>query len=165
MLIAGDRMKLQKSKPYILWILFAEAVGALAALLIRDGIAYYGEYVTKPPLTPPAAVFPIVWSVLYALMGIGAARISSADGHAEQKKGLLLWFAQLTFNFFWSILFFVFGSYGFAFLWLLALWTLILLMLLAFRRIDRPAALLQLPYLLWVSFAGYLNLGVALLNR
>ena len=136
----------------------------LAGWLTRDGTKYYSEFVTKPPLSPPSPVFPIVWSILYALMGIGAARIWLADDHPEQKKSLLLYLAQLTFNFFWSIIFFQFGNYALAFFWLLTFWVLILLMTLSFRKIDKASALLQIPYLLWVAFAGYLNLGVLLLN-
>ena len=158
-------MKRNAWKPYVFWILFTEAVGALAGWLTRDGTKAYTEFVTKPPLSPPPLTFPIVWSILYALMGISAARIWLADGHPEQKRSLILYLLQLTFNFFWSIIFFGFGNYALAFFWLLALWVLILLMILSFRRVDRAASLLQIPYLLWVTFAGYLNYGVWMLNR
>ena len=158
-------MKRNAWKPYVFWILFTEAVGALAGWLTRDGTKAYTELITKPPLSPPALTFPIVWSILYAVMGISAARIWLADGHPEQKRSLILYLLQLVFNFFWSIIFFGFGNYGLAFFWLLALWVLILLMILSFRRVDKAAALLQIPYLLWVAFAGYLNYGVWMLNR
>ena len=78
---------------------------------------------------------------------------------------MLIFATQLGFNFFWSVIFFNLQSFGFAFLWLLVLWGLILWMLLAFRKLDPVAGWLQLPYLLWVAFAGYLNFGVWLLNR
>ncbi len=152
-------------KTYALWIALAEAVGALAGFLTREGTKTYAASVAKPPLSPPAVVFPIVWGVLYALMGAGAARVSLAPASALRTRGLRLFALQLAFNFVWSILFFNFQAFGFAFVWLVILWALILMMALTFGRVDRPAALLQLPYLVWVAFAGYLNLGVWLLNR
>ena len=152
-------------KRYALWILIAEAVGGLSGWLTKDGAELYAFAVKKPPLAPPGIVFPIVWGILFALMGVGAARISAAPPSAMRSRSLLLYFLQLTVNFFWSIIFFNLMAYGFAFFWLLLLWLLILLMILSFRRLDSAAAWLQLPYLLWVSFAAYLNLGVWLLNR
>ena len=97
-------------------------------------------------------------------MGIGAARIYLAPASNARSRSLLLFFVQLAFNFFWSIIFFNLQAFGFAFLWLIALWVLILLMILSFRKVDKPAAWLQMPYLLWVTFAAYLNWGVWLLN-
>ena len=158
-------MKRQAWKTYALGILLAEAVGALAGFLTREGTRLYAEAVVKPPLSPPAIVFPIAWGILYALMGIGAARVYRTPDSAPRTKGLRLFTLQLAFNFFWSILFFNLKAFGFAFVWLVILWALILMMTLAFRETDRLAALLQIPYLLWVAFAGYLNLGVWLLNR
>lgn len=155
-------------KRYVLrygpWILFAEAVGGLSGWLARDGMELYQESIQKPPLSPPGPVFPIVWTILFALMGIGAARVSGRPASAHRSQGLGLFLAQLAFNFFWSILFFNFRCFGLAFLWLLALWLLILWMVLRFRKVDSLAARLQIPYLLWVAFAGYLNFGVWLLN-
>jgi len=158
-------MKLRTWKPYLLWILLAEAVGGLSGWLSREGIQLYNETVIQPPLSPPMWVFPVVWGILYALMGIGAARVWLADGEEGQKRSLILYLLQLVFNFFWSIIFFNFQNYGLAFIWILALWTLVLLMILSFRKTDRLAALLQIPYLLWVTFAAYLNLGVWILNN
>lgn len=151
-------------KTYALWILLAEAVGALSGWLTREGTRIYTETAVRPPLSPPSAVFPVVWVILFALMGIGAARIWRSPPSKFRSRGLLLFFVQLAFNFVWSILFFNLERYGLAFGWLIVLWFLILGMILTFRRIDRKAALLQIPYLLWVSFAAYLNLGVWLLN-
>ena len=121
--------------------------------------------IVKPPLSPPALVFPIVWTILYALMGIGAARIWLLPASRERTVSLRLFLIQLAVNFFWSIIFFNLQAFLFAFLWLVLLWILIVWMTLSFRELDRPAALLQLPYLLWVAFAGYLNFGVWMLNR
>lgn len=147
------------------WIIFTEAVGALSGWLTRDGARIYKAEVVKPPLSPPSVVFPIVWAILFALMGIGAARISGTPASRGRSRSMAAFFVQLLFNFFWSILFFNLRSYGFAFFWLVVLWGLILWMILSFRRVDPLAAWLQVPYLLWVAFAGYLNLGVWLLNQ
>ena len=151
-------------KLYLLYILLTEAVGALAAALTRDAALLYGEAIVKPPLSPPAWVFPAAWALLYALMGVGAARVSLTPPSAGRTLALRLFWAQLGVNFLWSIWFFSFGAYGFAFLWLVLLWALAVRMTLAFRDLDSAAALLQLPYLLWLVFAGYLNYGVWRLN-
>lgn len=152
-------------RTYAGWILFTEAVGALSGWLTREGTRIYKEEVVKPPLSPPSIVFPIVWALLYVLMGIGAARVSGTPDSRDRSRSMGIFFVQLLFNFFWSILFFNLQSYGFAFFWLVALWGLILWMILSFRKVDPLAAWMQVPYLLWVAFAGYLNLGVWLLNR
>lgn len=157
-------MKTHAWKQYAFWILFTEAIGGLSGWLTRNGAEIYKKAVVKPPLSPPGIVFPIVWTILFALMGIGAARIYMAPASPIRSRGLGLYLIQLLFNFFWSILFFNLQSFGFAFAWLIALWLLILCMTLTFRKTDRPAAWLQIPYLLWVAFAAYLNLGVWILN-
>ena len=158
-------MKKQTWKIYLLSILFTEAVGALSGWLTRDAAALYGEIVSKPRFSPLAPVFPVVWTILFVLMGIGIARIFLAPASAARSRSLSLFLLQLLFNFCWSIIFFNLHAFGPAFLWLLLLWILLLLMILSFRQVDPTAAKLQIPYLLWVSFAAYLNLGVWLLNR
>ncbi len=152
-------------KPYVFWILLAEAAGALSGWLSREGSEVFSQTVTQPPLSPPAILFPIVWTILYALMGIGAARISLAPPSPQRSRGLNLFVIQLVVNFFWSLIFFNAQAYGFAFLWLLLLWVLVLRMILAFRQVDPLAAWLQIPYLLWLTFAAYLSFGVWYLNR
>jgi tryptophan-rich sensory protein len=152
-------------KTYLFWIALAEGVGALAGWLTREGTAYYKEFVEKPALAPPAIVFPIAWGILYALMGISAARIYRNPPSRERSLGLNLFIAQLVVNFFWSPIFFNLQAFGLAFFWLLMLWGLVLWMILTFRKTDPSAAKLQIPYLLWLTFAAYLNLGVWYLNR
>ena len=152
-------------KPYVFWILLAEAAGALSGWLSREGSEVFSQTVTQPPLSPPAILFPIVWTILYALMGIGAARVSLAPPSPQRSRGLNLFIIQLVVNFFWSLIFFNAQAYGFAFLWLLLLWVLVLRMILAFRKVDPLAAWLQIPYLLWLTFAAYLSFGVWYLNR
>lgn len=143
----------------------AEAVGAFSGWLTRESTEIYNATITKPPFSPPSTVFPIVWGILFALMGIGAARIYLAPASNARSRSLLIFLAQLAVNFFWSIIFFDWQAYGFAFIWLILLWVLILWMILSFRAVDKTAARLQIPYLLWVTFAAYLNFGVWLLNR
>lgn len=152
-------------KPYVFWILLTEAVGGLSGWLTRDGAKAYSESIVQPPLSPPALVFPIVWAILFALMGIGIARIYRSPASSDRSRGILVFFLQLAFNFFWSILFFNFQLFGLALIWLLILWVLILWMIFSFRKTDPIAAWLQVPYLLWVTFAAYLNAGVWVLNR
>ena len=139
-------------------------MGALSGWLTREGTQLFSETVVKPPLTPPSLVFPIVWGILYALMGIGAARVSLTEPSEDRSRGLNLFVAQLIVNFFWSLIFFNAQAYGFAFFWLLLLWGLVLWMTLTFRKVDPIAAWLQVPYLLWLTFAAYLNIGVWRLN-
>ncbi|MBR0282637.1 MAG: tryptophan-rich sensory protein [Oscillibacter sp.] len=158
-------MKDEKWKTYLGWILFTEAVGGLSGWLTRDGTKYFNEFVRKPPLSPPGIVFPVVWAVLYLLMGIGAARVYLSPVSRARSRSLYLYLVQLAFNFCWSLIFFNFRAYGFALLWLAALWLLILGMVTAFGEVDSLASRLQIPYLLWVSFAAYLNAGVWILNR
>lgn len=151
-------------KPIILSILVAEAVGALSGFLTREGMKLFTDAVAQPPLSPPPLLFPIVWSILYALMGYGSARIWLSTPSQARSRALNLYAIQLVVNFFWSLIFFNAQAFGFAFFWLLLLWVLVLLMILAFDKIDPLSAKLQVPYLIWLTFAAYLNLGVWYLN-
>lgn len=157
----GDKSKL---KIYGIFLLITGIVGGLSALLTNMGMESY-KAAEKPALTPPDIVFPIVWTVLFALMAISAARVWLTDNSRLRNHGMIVYIIQLFFNFFWSILFFNFQTYGLAFLWIFGLWVLILLMILRFYKADKIAGLLQIPYLLWVSFAAYLNYMVWLLNK
>ena len=157
-------MKNRKFLAYAIAILIPEAVGALAGLLTREGIQNF-QNVPQSALTPPGIVFPIVWTILYALMGISLARVWMAEESMDRIRGLSLFLFQLIFNFFWSIFFFNMGAYGFSFLWILGLWVLIGLMILSFYKVERFAAWLQAPYFLWVTFAAYLNYAVWQLNK
>ena len=157
-------MKNQSWKPYIISVLLAESVGIVSGLLSREGTKIFGSTAIQPPLSPPGWVFPIVWTILYALMGISAARIWLSQPSVDRSRGLNLYAAQLIVNFFWSLIFFNTQRYGFAALWLILLWVLVLWMILTFRKVDPLAALLQIPYLIWLAFAAYLNIGVWQLN-
>ena len=153
-----------KIKPYAVSILLTLAVGGLSGFLTSMGMDSF-DALTKPPLTPPSFLFPIVWTVLFILMGVGAARIFMTEPTAARNRALIVYVVQLAVNFLWSIIFFNLQAYGFAFFWLILLWVLILTMIYLFCKIDKPAALIQIPYAIWVTFAGYLNLMIWLLNR
>ena len=154
-----------KKPAYLRWILLTQAVGILSALLTRKGTVLYEQTAVKPALTPPGFLFFIVWTILYTRMGISAARVAAAPDSRARSRGLNLFVVQLVMNFFWSLIFFNAQAYGFALVWLLGLWLVIIAMIFAFWPVDRGAALLQIPYLLWVTFAAYLNYGVWKLNR
>ncbi len=154
----------QKIKPYVISILIPLAVGGLAAFLTRDSMDIYAEIV-KPPLAPPAILFPIVWTLLYILMGVSAAMIYTADApFPDKERALTVYAISLVLNFTWSIIFFRFRTFLLAFVWLLVLLFSILKTIRLYRPISAPAAYLQIPYALWVAFAGYLNFAIYLLN-
>ena len=141
------------------------AVGGLSAFLTRDNMNIYEE-VNTPPLSPPSFLFPVVWTVLYFLMGISSAFIWRQRQSRKEKvdNALLIYAASLVFNFIWSLIFFNFRLFFFAFVWLIILLALIILTVISYRKILPIASYLQIPYVLWVAFAGYLNFGIWLLN-
>lgn len=157
-------MKCRKWLSYLIWVMVCLAVGTVSGLLSRQGMVVYNETVIKPLLTPPGFLFPIVWSILYVLMGISGARIWLSEKSPERSKGLKLFAAQLVVNFFWSLIFFNLQLFDLGFLWLLLLWGLVAWMILTFRKVDPLASNLQLPYLLWLTFAAYLSGAVWVLN-
>ena len=156
-------MKIQWKK-LIVCIAIPLAVGGLAALLTGGGMSQYNQF-RQPPFSPPGWLFPVVWTILYLLMGYASYRILTSDADPQQiRKALLLYSAQLVLNFLWPLVFFGQEWYLAAFILLLALWVLIFLTIRAFSDIDERAGDLLLPYILWVTFAAYLNAGVYLLN-
>lgn len=157
-------MESKKRYVYSFWILLCVGTGLASGVLSRNGQMVFSVSVTQPPLSPPPWLFPVVWGLLYVLMGIGAARVWMSDGSLQRQKGLNLFVAQLVVNFFWSLIFFNLQCYPLAFLWLLLLLGLVFWMVITFWNIDPIAAGLQIPYLIWLTFASYLSLGVWLLN-
>ena len=154
-----------KRKPYFISILIALGTGGLSAFLIRDNVYIYA-LIRKPPLAPPAILFPIVWTPLYILMGVSCARIFlQYSSYPDDVFDALLNYAfQLILNFLWPVIFFNMRTFLFAFIWIVVLWSGILKMIFKFSRLDTAAAYLQIPYLLWATFAGYLNFMIYLLN-
>ena len=153
-------------KTYIVAIVIPLIVGGLSALITSGNMDIYSRIV-RPPLSPPSYLFPIVWTVLYILMGISSAMVYNTESSPipERKSALYTYAISLIFNFFWSIIFFNLESYLFAFIWLLILWYLIIRTIIKYYRINPTAAFLQIPYLLWVTFAAYLNFAIWVLNR
>ena len=139
-------------------------VGILSSLLTMNSMQVFAS-VNKPPLSPPAILFPIVWTILYTLMGISSYLVMTSDGDKEDiQKAIRIYGFQLVVNFLWPTFFFNFQWYLFSFIWLLFLWVLVLIMILRFSTISKVAAWLNIPYLIWLTFAAYLNLGIFLLN-
>ena len=153
---------MKKAKPYIFSILLALTVGGLSALATANNMNIYDK-INPPPLSPPGWLFPVVWSILYVLMGVSAAIIFTSDW-AQKDDALFFYAISLVLNFSWSIFFFNMQSFIISFIILVALWLSILITIIKYYKINKPAAWLQLPYLLWVTFAGYLNLAIAILN-
>lgn len=150
-------------KKLLLCLAIPLAVGGLATLL-SGGMDSY-QVMNQPPLSPPGWIFPVVWTILYLLMGYASYRIAESDApKVDRRKALTFYGIQLFLNFLWPIVFFGLQWYFAAFGLLLALWVFIYLTMHFFEQIDETAENLLIPYLLWVTFAGYLNLGVALLN-
>ena len=160
--MGGILMKINWKK-LLICLAIPLAVGGLGALL-SGGMSDYGAMV-KPPLSPPGWVFPIAWSILYLLMGYASYRILESDASKEEiKKALFLYGIQLLANFIWPLLFFGGGWFLLSFFWLILMWVLIYLTIRAFSKIDETAGNLLIPYILWVTFAAYLNFGIYLLN-
>ena len=154
----------QKIKIYGIGITIPLAVGGLAAFLTRGSMDIYDK-INQPFLAPPSWVFPVAWTVLYILMGIGSAMVYKSDASADDKKqALRLYGINLIVNFFWSIIFFNLGAFLGAFLWLMLLIFIITKMISAFYKIKPVAAYLQIPYVIWCCFASYLNASIWLMN-
>ncbi len=159
----------KKIKPYLKEILISLAipiaVGLLSAFFTKDSMGIYNE-INNPPLSPPSWLFPIAWGILYVLMGVSSAIVFiNKDNNIDAAvSGLRFYAISLIFNFLWSIIFFNLRMYLLAFIWLLALLALIILTILKYNKVKPIAAYLQIPYALWVAFAGYLTLGVYILN-
>ena len=152
------------TKLLIICLVIPLAVGGLAALLTGGGMDTF-ETLSKPPLSPPGWLFPVVWTILYILMGVASYLVlTSGKTREDIRRALTVYGIQLAFNFLWPVFFFGLSFYLFAFIWLAALWLLVIVNALIFYRIRHTAGYLMLPYLVWTSFAGYLNFGVYLLN-
>lgn len=155
-----------KIKPYIISIFIALAVGGASALLTIGNMDIYSE-VKTPPISPPSFLFPIVWSILYILMGVSAAIVYKKRNYFAEdvQMGLNAYKISLFFNFLWSIIFFNFNWFGLAFFCLLGLLFFIIKTVILYYKVDKIAAYLQIPYIIWVIFAGYLNFGIWMLNK
>lgn len=149
-------------KKIISYIVITLLVGSFFTLVIMDSFNIYNT-IDKPFLSPNKIVFPIVWSVLYILMGISLYIISESK-YLNKDKSYLLYILQLLVNSVWPLFFFKFRLFFVSFLIVLLLIYLVIKLILEFYKINKLAAYLQIPYLLWLIFASYLSLGVFLLN-
>lgn len=151
-------------KLLVLCVAIPLIVGAFASFLSGGGREVFAS-VNKPPLSPPAWLFPVVWTILYILMGISSYLILTSGAEKEVIQNALSIYAyQLTINFLWPTFFFNFRWYFFSFLWLLLLFWMVVMMVREFYKISKPAAYLNIPYIVWLVFAGYLNFGIWWLN-
>lgn len=154
-------MKIRNKSALIISILIPLAIGSISALLSGNMSSY--SMLVKPALSPPGFVFPIVWTILYILMGISSYIVYSSNS-PNKSKALLLYSVQLFFNFCWSIIFFRMELYFFALIWIIALVLIIIIMIKQFYIASPRAASLQIPYLIWCIFAVYLNFAIFILN-
>ncbi len=139
-------------------------VGGISAIATMGAMKDFSA-LEKPLLSPPGWLFPVVWSILFVLMGIASYLVITSGGLQKHiNSAITVYAVQLIFNFFWSFFFFNLKLYFFSFAWIIALWLLIIVTLVLFSRLSKTSGYLLIPYLLWVSFASYLNLGIALLN-
>ena len=152
-----------KWKELLIAIAIPLSIGLLSRLISKDSMMTF-ELLNKPAFSPPGWLFPIVWTILYILMGISSYLIYTSN-NPNKKTALTLYALQLFFNFFWSILFFNFSLYFFSFIWIVILWLLIIMTIISFYSINKNAAYLLIPYFLWVTFATYLSYAIALLNK
>ena len=153
---------MKKAKPYIFSILLSLTVGGLSALSIANNMNIYDK-IRMPPLSPPGWLFPVVWTILFIVMGISSAMIFTSKS-SKKDDALFIYAVSLVLNFSWSIFFFNMQSFIVAFIILVALWLSIIITIIQYYKINKVSAWLQLPYLLWVTFAGYLNFAIIVLN-
>jgi tryptophan-rich sensory protein len=150
----------KKYKPLILNIALPLGVGIVAGLLTMGAMEDFSA-LKQPPLSPPGWLFPVVWTILYILMGVSAWRIQKIK---PQAPPLAIYRISLVFNFFWPIFFFACRMWLLSLVWLVILWILVLIYTARYIRIDRIAGYLQIPYAVWCAFAIYLNFGILVLN-
>lgn len=150
-------------KSLIVSLLISLGVGLLSGIITRGNMDVY-KYLVKPPLSPPIITFPIVWTILYILMGISSYMIYESK-NVNSDEALKIYFTQLLFNFIWPILFFLLNYRFISFIWIIMLLIIIVIMITKFYKINKISTYLQLPYVFWVIFASYLNFGFYILNR
>ncbi len=147
----------------IISLIISLGTGVVSGIITSSDTARVFDEIVKAPLTPPSIVFPIVWTILFFLMGVSAYLVYESDCEVR-KISLGLYAFQLLFNFLWSIIFFKYEQFDIAFIWLIILWIAVIIMTLLFYRCNKTAAYLQIPYILWLTFAAYLNFAICVLN-
>jgi tryptophan-rich sensory protein len=157
-------MKIKNISTYIASIVICQMAGIIGSVFTASSVKSWYTTIEKSPLNPPSWAFAPVWTALFILMGVSLAMIWKSEKNALRSKALKVFSLQLILNTLWSIIFFGLKNPPLAFFEIIILWFSILFTILLFRKIKRIAACLLIPYILWVSFASYLNLSVALLN-
>ena len=137
--------------------------GVLISLFTMNTMEQFNAF-NQPPLAPPAWLFPVAWSILCILMGVASYLIYRLPKSKDRKIALILYLVQLGFNFLWTIIFFNLGWFWPALIWLMIMWTLILILIVKVRKLSLAAFILLIPYLAWCTFATYLNIGVIIFN-
>ncbi|WP_300384075.1 TspO/MBR family protein [Clostridium sp.] len=151
--------------PLFINLIIPVAVGALVGYLNKNSFEFY-KTLEKPFLSPPAIIFPIVWTILYILMGIAAYRYyMKSKIKMLNSNGYFYYIIQLICNFAWTFLFFTFRLYGLSFLWIIVILILVLITTVKFFKLDKIAGILMIPYIIWLSFAGLLNYFIWMLNE
>lgn len=155
-------MKKINWKRLIIIIVITFIVGSFFSFFMMNNMDTFKEL--KKPINVPGVLFPIVWSILYLLMSISCYIITTKDD--KNKDNAIIWYGiQLIINSLWSLIFFGFSAYLFSFIWIILLLISVIIMIVKFYKIDKTAAYLNIPYVLWILFAGFLNLGIYILNR
>lgn len=155
-------MKKINWKRLIIIIVITFIVGSFFSFFTMNNMDTFKEL--KKSINVPGVLFPIVWSILYLLMSISCYIITTKDD--KSKDNAIIWYGiQLVINSLWSLIFFGFSAYLFAFIWIILLLAIVIIMIVKFYKIDKTAAYLNIPYVLWILFAGFLNLGIYILNR
>ena len=149
---------------YAAFIVGTLLLGFASSVFVSIGMESYKALV-KPPLSPPEILFPIAWSILYTLMGVSVATVYLKGDKVTKKAAVKVYLLQLFVNLAWPLFFFALGLYLFSFLWIALLIVLVIAMIIIFYSASKNAALLQLPYLAWLTFAAYLNLAIFSLNN
>ncbi|MBR2830880.1 tryptophan-rich sensory protein [Candidatus Saccharibacteria bacterium] len=164
----GEMKKWQKVLLCIGLILLPIVLGSIITLFTIDAQEAFSKF-EQPPLAPPAWLFPVAWTILYALMGLASYFFivykPKNDGEKILKRAeIVIYFVQLAVNLVWTLIFFNLDAKYFAFGWLVAMWLMIVALVVMACKNSKPAMWCLIPYLLWTTFAGYLNIMIAVLN-
>lgn len=155
-------MKKIDIKKLLFYIFITFLIGITPSIFIFRSIDLY-NYINKPLFSPPSIIFPIVWTILYIIMGISIYMIMESKKEGK-KNARLIYYIQLISNALWTPIFFGLREYFLAFLWILMIIVFVIIMILSFYKINKISAYLQIPYLLWLIFASYINFYVFVLN-
>jgi tryptophan-rich sensory protein len=157
-------MKIKKIFTYVAAIIICQSAGIIGSIFTAPAVRGWYTGINKPSFSPPNWVFAPVWTTLFVLMGISLAAVWLSEKNGLRKKAIKVFFVQLVLNTLWSIIFFGLENPSLAFVEIIILWFSILYTIILFGKINRKAAYLLIPYLLWVTFASVLNLSIAILN-